>query len=124
MSESGLPRVLCVDDEPNILRALTRSLHGRFEVDTAVGGHAGLEALAAGRYALVVSDMRMPGMDGLQFLAEVARRWPGTVRVLLTGMGDTAEADAALAGGVLHRVLAKPCPVDELRAELGALVGS
>lgn len=122
MSEHGLPRVLCVDDEPNILRALSRSLHGRFEVDTAVGGHAGLEALASGGYALVVSDMRMPGMDGLQFLAEVARQWPGTVRVLLTGMGDTAEAQAAQQAGVLHRVLAKPCPVDELRAALAALV--
>ena len=123
MSADGLPRVLCVDDEPNILRALTRSLHGRFEVETAVGGHAGLEALAGASYDIVVSDMRMPGMDGLQFLAEVARRWPGSVRVLLTGMGDTAEADAALQAGVLHRVLAKPCPVDELRSALAALAG-
>lgn len=122
MSEHGLPRVLCVDDEPNILRALSRSLHGRFEVETAVGGHAGLEALEAEPYAIVVSDMRMPGMDGLQFLATVAERWPGTVRVLLTGMGDTVEAQAAKQAGVLHRVLAKPCPVDELRAALAALV--
>jgi DNA-binding NtrC family response regulator len=122
MSEAGLPRVLCVDDEPNILRALTRSLHGHFDVDTAVGGEAGLDALAAGGYRLVMSDMRMPGMDGLQFLAEVARRWPQTVRVLLTGMGDSADSEAALKSGVLHRVLAKPCPVDELRAALAALV--
>lgn len=118
MSES-LPRVLSVDDEPNILRALSRGLHGRFEVTTALGPHAALEVLEADPgFDIVLSDMRMPGMDGVEFLGRVAARWPQTVRLLLTGMGDTEEADRAVRAGVIFRVLGKPCPVDELREAL------
>jgi DNA-binding NtrC family response regulator len=117
--ESSLPRVLCVDDEPNILRALSRSLHGRFEVETALGPHAGLQMLASEpAFDVVLSDMRMPGMDGIEFLTRVSQRWPGTVRMLLSGLGDTEAAARARAEGVLHRSLAKPCPVDELREAL------
>jgi DNA-binding NtrC family response regulator len=122
MSEA-LPRVLCVDDEPNILRALTRSLHGRFELVTAVGPHAGLEALEReGPFTVVLSDMRMPGMDGVEFLTKVSQRWPQTVRMLLTGMGDTDAADRATREGVIYRTLAKPCPVDDLRDALSVAV--
>jgi DNA-binding NtrC family response regulator len=118
MSES-LPKVLCVDDEPNILRAVSRGLHGRFDVTTALGAHAALEVLESGAgFDIVLSDMRMPGMDGVTFLTRVALRWPQTVRLLLTGMGDTEEADRAVREGVIFRVLGKPCPVDDLREAL------
>ncbi|SDD88124.1 response regulator [Aquimonas voraii] len=111
-----LPRVLAVDDEPNILRALNRSLYGAVELVTAVGPEEGLRTLESDpAFDIVLSDMRMPGMDGVAFLQCVAQRWPGTVRILLTGMGDTGSSDAARASGAIHRVLAKPCPADELK---------
>lgn len=112
----ALPRVLAVDDEPNILRALNRSLFGAVELITAVGPDEGLHALESEpAFDVVLSDMRMPGMDGVRFLQTVAERWPGTVRILLTGMGDTGSSDAARASGAIHRVLAKPCPAEDLK---------
>ena len=70
MSESELPRILCVDDEPNLLAALERNLFGKFELITATGGEAGLAAIASGpAFAAIVSDIRMPGMGGAAFLA-------------------------------------------------------
>src|SRR5277367_6724112 len=69
------PRVLCVDDEPNVLEGLTLTLRRRYEVRTAPGGAEGLELLGRdGPFAVVLSDMRMPGMDGAAFLARARRR--------------------------------------------------
>ena len=111
-----LPRVLAVDDEPNILRALTRSLYGSVELFTAVGPEQGLRTLEADpHFDVVLSDLRMPGMDGLRFLSCVAERWPATVRILLTGMGDSDGSDEARASGAIHRVLSKPCPAEDLK---------
>lgn len=119
----ALPRVLCVDDEPNILKAMTRTLHGRFEAVTALGAHAALQALEHdGPFDAVVTDMRMPGFDGIQLLTEVAQRWPRTARLLLTGMGDTPAGVAATRAGVIFKTLAKPCPADELRDALSVAV--
>lgn len=111
-----LLRVLAVDDEPNILRALNRSLYGAVELATAVGPEQGLHMLESeAPFDVVLSDMRMPGMDGVRFLQAVAERWPDTVRILLTGMGDSESSDAARASGAIHRVLSKPCPAEELK---------
>src|SRR5256885_1236658 len=80
------PRVLCVDDEQYVLDALTRTLRSDFDVDDALGGAAALEMLEhEPPYAVVVSDMRMPGMDGTTFLARASEVAPDSVRVLLTG---------------------------------------
>ncbi len=115
----ALPRVLAVDDEPNILRALNRSLYGAVDLATAVGPEQGLHLLESeAPFDVVLSDMRMPGMDGVRFLQAVAERWPRTVRILLTGMGDSDSSDAARASGAIHRVLAKPCPAEELKAAI------
>lgn len=120
----ALPRVLAVDDEPNILRALNRSLYGDVELVTAVGPEEGLRTLESdAAFDVVLSDMRMPGMDGVAFLQRVAERWPATVRILLTGMGDTGSSDAARASGAIHRVLAKPCPAEELKLVIAEATG-
>ena len=112
-------RVLCVDDEPSILDGLRRELNRRFDVTTALSGAAGLEALEReGPFAVVVSDMRMPGMDGATFLGHVRERAPETVRVLLTGHADLEGAIAAVNQGNIFRFLTKPCPRDILMEAL------
>ena len=79
-------KILFVDDEPPVLDGYKRMLHREFAVDTAVGGEQGLAAIhARGPYSVVISDMRMPGMNGAQFLARLRQTAPDTVRILLTG---------------------------------------
>ncbi len=108
-------RILCVDDEPNVLAALERTLHDRFAVVTAPSGEKGLELMEAnGPFTVVVSDMRMPGMDGASFLARARGRFPDTVRVLLTGHANVPAAVAAINDGGVFRFLTKPCPPDVL----------
>jgi len=110
------PRVLCVDDEPNVLHALRRALGRRFAVTTATSGEAGLNTLRTdGPFAVVVSDMRMPGMNGAVFLGRVRAHAPDTARILLTGHSDVETAAAAVNEGQLFRFLTKPCGPDTLR---------
>ena len=112
---NGCSRVLCVDDEPNVLEGLERTLFEHFEVSTASSGARGLEAIASdGPFAVVVSDMRMPEMNGAAFLARVRQAAPDTVRVLLTGQADVNSAIAAVNEGNIFRFLCKPCPHDVL----------
>ena len=78
-------QILFVDDEPKILQALARQLNSRFDVRTAQSPEEGLQTVGQnGPFAVVVSDFRMPGMNGIQFLAEVKKASPDTVRVMLT----------------------------------------
>jgi len=112
-------RILCVDDEPRILEGLALHLGRRYEVHRATSGAAGLELLESeGPFAVVISDMRMPVMDGAAFLAQVHERWPETVRMLLTGFSDMTAAAAAVNDGGVFRFLTKPCPTKKLRAAL------
>lgn len=108
-------RVLCVDDEPNVLDALERNLGEHFDVVTAIGGEAGLVALGEhGPFDVVISDMRMPGMNGAVFLSHARRMAPDTVRLLLTGQSDANAARDAVNEGQIARYLEKPCPVEKL----------
>lgn len=101
--------VLCVDDEPSILSALRRLFRPQgYRVLLAEGGAAGLAVLAAEPVDLVVSDMRMPEMDGVQFLEQVRERWPAVVRIMLTGYADINSTVAAINRGEIHRYIAKP----------------
>lgn len=103
-------KLLFVDDEPAVLEGYKRMLHREFEVDAAVGGEKGLAVIAEhGPYAVVVSDMRMPGMDGVQFLAKVRQTAPETVRMVLTGHSDINAAMDAVNEGYIFRFLTKPC---------------
>lgn len=101
--------VLFVDDDPNILDALRRQFRNSFRIATATGPEQGLAAIAdRGPFAVVVSDLRMPGMNGIQFLAAVRAQAPDTVRVMLTGQADMADAIAAVNQGAIFRFLLKP----------------
>lgn len=114
-------RILFVDDERNLLDSYRRSLGRKYSIETAGGGEEGLAAMAArGPFAVVVSDLRMPGMDGVRFLTEVRTRVPDSVRIMLTGGADVEAAVAAVNQGNLFRFLTKPCPPDQLAAALDA----
>lgn len=103
-------KILFVDDEPAVLDGYRRMLHREFEMDTAIGGEQGLAAiLDFGPYSIVISDMRMPGMSGSEFLAQVRKKTPDTVRMLLTGYSDIDAAIAAVNEGYIFRYLTKPC---------------
>ncbi len=113
------PRILCVDDEPRVLAALARQLHQSFTVVTAESGAAGLERLAAEEpFTVLISDMRMPIMDGAAFLAAARQQAPDTVRILLTGQADLNDAATAVNKGGIFRFLQKPCPAEDLLAAL------
>jgi response regulator RpfG family c-di-GMP phosphodiesterase len=123
VTTSVLPRILCVDDEPNVLDGLRRSLRGHFAVETGVGGAAGLERLrAAGPFSVIVSDYQMPHMNGAEFLAAARRKAPGTTRVLLTGQADLTSAAQTVNEGQIFRLLLKPVDRDELVTALAQAV--
>lgn len=112
--------VLLVDDEPAILDGLRRQLRNRYQLETAPGAEAGLAALQKQAFAVVVSDMHMPGMDGARFLAEVRERQPDSARIMLTGHADIGAAIQAVNLGNLFRFLTKPCPAEALAAAIDA----
>lgn len=111
MAECAKPRVLFVDDEPELLAALVRTLRSEhFEVSTAASGAAALEMLRhSGAYAVIVSDLRMPEMDGVSLLRRARKVAPDTVRVLFTGQPDLERAIAAVNEGEIFRFVTKPC---------------
>jgi response regulator RpfG family c-di-GMP phosphodiesterase len=119
------PRILCVDDEPAILEAVRDSLGRVFEVRVADNGPDALAALKRERhsYAVVISDMRMPGMSGATVLRESKRIAPLAVRILLTGYSDADSAIKAVNEGQIFRFLSKPCPSDQLQRVCAAAVG-
>jgi CheY-like chemotaxis protein len=119
LEDTPCPRILCVDDEPRVLEGIQRTLGLDFEVITAPGGAEALELIkSAGPFAVTVSDMRMPGMDGATYLKHAAEISPNTVRMLLTGHADMEAAIKAVNEGRLFRFLTKPCPPDSLRRSL------
>lgn len=116
-------KVLFVDDELNVLRAYTRVLRQDFNMETAESGRAALELIDSGRnYAVIISDMRMPEMDGIELLKRVRLRAPDTVRVMLTGNSDQQTAIFAINDGDVFRFLTKPCEPHTLAQTIQAAV--
>jgi DNA-binding NarL/FixJ family response regulator len=108
-------KVLFVDDEPAVLDGYRRILGRDLQIETAVGGAPGLTAIAeSGPFAVVVSDMRMPQMDGAQFLTRVRDAAPDTVRMALTGQTDIDTAMAAVNEGQIFRFMTKPVSKENL----------
>lgn len=103
-------RILFVDDDSNILDGYRRQLRKQFDIETAEGGEKGLDIVKnSGPFAVIVSDLKMPGMDGNQFLAHVKEIAPETTRILLTGYADLRSAIEAINNGSIFRLLTKPC---------------
>lgn len=114
-----MKRILFVDDESKILDGIRRMLHAdrkRWDMQFAVGGEAALQACEAGKFDVVVSDMRMPGMDGATLLTHIRERFPGTARIVLSGYSEVSLATRVVP--VAHRYLAKPCNASELQSTI------
>jgi response regulator RpfG family c-di-GMP phosphodiesterase len=114
-------KVLLVDDEENVLLAYTRVLRRRFQLQVALGGADALTVIQRdGPFAVVVSDMRMPGMDGVELLSQVKQLAPDSIRIMLTGNADQATAIDAVNRGSIFRFLNKPCDAEVLAQTLEA----
>jgi len=111
--------ILCVDDEENVVKALLRSLRDdTYDVLSALNGAEGLEIIRANSVHLVISDYRMPGMNGVEFLKEVEKMSPDTLRIMLTGCSDVGVAVAAINEGHVYKFFVKPWKDEELRIEV------
>ena len=118
-SEAEMKRILFVDDEPNVLSGLRRSLRGQRKIWEMEFAESGQEALAKAdetHLDAVVTDMRMPGMDGAELLDRIAQRHPHVVRVVLSGQSDQESVMKTV--GPAHQYLNKPCEIDALKATL------
>lgn len=114
-----IKHILFVDDEVHVLEAIRRSLHAyqdRWDMRFAVGGEAALQACASCNFDVVISDMRMPGMDGATLLRHIRDRFPNTARIIVSGFSDAHLATKAVP--VAHRFLAKPCHAAELHSAI------
>ena len=115
-----MKRILFVDDEPNVLdglRRMLRPMRKEWEIVFASGGEEALATLAEELFDVVVSDMRMPGMDGAQLLSEVKQRYPQVIRVVLSGHSEKETVLRSV--GPTHQYLAKPCDPEQLRDVIG-----
>lgn len=109
-------RILLVDDEQPILDAYRRVLRGRYDLDVADSAVAALQMIKKqGPYAVVISDMRMPNMNGVQLLSLLRQSDPDMVRIMLTGNADQKTAIDAVNKGEVYRFLTKPCDRDTLQ---------
>ena len=114
-------KVLLIDDDAHLLGALERNLRVGYQVTTATSGALGLQKMAAdGPFAVVVADMQMPEMDGIQLLREIQKRHPETVRMMLTGNADQDTAIEAVNQGHIFQFLTKPCRHQTLTTALQA----
>jgi CheY-like chemotaxis protein len=121
MSSSSKPRVLCVDDEPAVGAGIAANFRKELEIVALTSGELGLSAVEAGPpFAVVISDLHMPRMNGIAFLREVRRVAPDSIRILLTGNADVDTAVSAVNEGQLFRFLRKPTSQRELADVLGA----
>ncbi|KAF0179701.1 MAG: two-component system NtrC family sensor kinase [Nitrospirae bacterium] len=113
-------KILCVDDEQNVLNALRRLfLDDNYEILTATSGADGLELQEREHAQIIISDYRMPAMTGVEFLGEVNRKWPDTVRIVLSGYADTAAIVSAINEGQIYKFIPKPWNDDEIRITVG-----
>ena len=92
-------KILMVDDDPNVLSAYKRSLYKKFHLETALGPELALETIHENSFAIIVSDLKMPEMDGIQFLTKVKEDSPNSIRMMLTGYAEVNKAIEAVNEG-------------------------
>lgn len=112
-------RILFVDDDPNVLAGLRNVMHrerARWDAVYVEGGERALDELGRSTFDVVVCDMRMPGMDGVELLERIRESWPETARVMLSGSADREEIVRATAA--VDELLGKPCSASVLKATL------
>jgi response regulator RpfG family c-di-GMP phosphodiesterase len=123
MTERAPANILCVDDEARVVEGLTLHLRKDYKVYTALSGEEGLKKLKEmGEVAVVISDMRMPGMDGATFLKRVMSSYPEATRILLTGETGLDSAVLAVNEGQIYRFLTKPCAPEKLKSAVDSAV--
>jgi DNA-binding NtrC family response regulator len=108
MNTTNKPRVLCVDDEPSVLRSLNWLLRSRFDVSSATDARVGLELIRNGDFDVVISDQRMPEMTGTEFLEQVKKTSPNTMRLLLTGYSEYQDVLRSVNESEVFRFINKP----------------
>jgi DNA-binding NtrC family response regulator len=112
---SATKPILLVDDDEFVLACVQRMIERRFHADVAVGGKQALDVIAArGPFAVILTDMRMPGMNGIQLLSRARQSAPHTVGLLLSGDTYTDEIDDATGKGIVFRLIEKPCSPETL----------
>ena len=116
-------RILCVDDEPGIVRALDWLLRRNFDVTTATSGDAAIALIQQNDFDVIISDQRMPGMTGVELLKTARQLAPRTMRILLTGYSDLQAVLASVNEGEVFRFINKPWNVDELPDVVAQAVG-
>ena len=110
-------QVLFVDDEVFILRALKRQfMDSGYDIIMAGSGKEGLKILSERPVQVIISDYYMPGMNGIEFMDEVLKRWPETVRIMMSGSADQSVFNRALNCGLIHRFIPKPWIEEDLKA--------
>lgn len=114
-----MPRkILFVDDDPQILHSYRLALSDQYEITTSQSGEDALDLLTLENFAVIVSDMRMPGMDGASFLSKARKLAPDSVRIMLTGYAEIETAIKAVNSGQIFRFLTKPCPTEDMVSAL------
>jgi DNA-binding NtrC family response regulator len=113
-------KVLVVDDEESILKGINLNLGRSFDITTANSPEEALQKVnEIGPFAVIVSDMRMPGMDGATMMRQIKEKQPETICILLTGHADFEFGGSqALQSGQLFKILNKPCPPNTLKATI------
>mgnify|MGYP006178134753 CR=1 FL=1 len=124
MSQVSLPKVLCVDDEPGLLRSLRWLLRGQYEVAVASSGFDGLALLGAENFDVVISDQRMPGMTGTEFLERAKQVSPRSIRLLLTGYSDFNAVLSSVNDSEVFRFISKPWDNQKLLDTVQGYVGA
>lgn len=121
-STSARPRILCVDDEPRILTSLQMQFRREYELLLAGSAQAGLDLLKQHSVNVIVSDQRMPGATGIEFLRQARELQPSAMRILLTGYSDLAAIIGSINDGEVFRFINKPWERDLLRDTLAQAV--